>query len=173
MVSLICVLTFNTANSTQAEAAQWKRLSDATIGFSLLYPGEWSVDGQVIATEFSSGAVCCSVRMIDFEPPPDSGAAAPVEQSYVQVCAKPLELNDSLDQYMRRVYGESLDQIFVITDLNGTRAYQAKSQGRAQTIFAENQSGLVQIVTFVTAAPEQLPERQAQVETILGSVTLN
>jgi len=173
MLSLVIELSFSTAIPAQAVPAQWKLLQEPTVGFSLYYPPDWSVAGQVAATQFAVGANCRSVRITDFEPPPDSGAAAPVEQSYVQVCAKPLELNDSLDQYMRRVYGESLDQTFVITDLNGTRAYQVKCQECAQTIFAENQSGLVQIVTFVTASPEKLPERQAQVKTILGSVTLN
>lgn len=158
--------------ASQTVPVQWKQLDDPTIGFVLHYPGEWSVTGQVVATQFAQGASCRSVQFIDFEPPPDSGATARMEQSYVQICAKPLDLKDSLDQYMQRVYGESLNQKFVIADLNGSRTYQAKVQGHAQTIFAETRSSLVQILTFVTAVPEKFPERQAQVEMILGSLKL-
>ena len=114
---------------TATAPAQWKHLEDPAVGVSLYYPPDWSVDGQAVATQFAAGARCRSVRIIDFEAPPDSGAMAPMEHSFVQVCAKPLEQNDSLDQYMRRAYRESIKQIFVITDLNGIRAYRTKGQG--------------------------------------------
>jgi len=162
----------NARTTSHVATAQWMHLEDPAVGFSLYYPGDWSVSGQVAATQFALGARCRSVRIIDFEPPPYSGAAAHVEQAYVQVCVKPLEPNDSLDQYMRRVYGELLNQTFVITDLNGTRTYQAKAQGYAKTIFAETRNGLIQIVATVATSPEKVSERQAQVEKILGSLTL-
>jgi len=152
--------------------AQWKHLEDPTVGFSLDYPPDWSVDGQAIATQFAVGARCRSVRIVDFEPPADSGAAAPMEQSFVQVCAKPLDQNDSLDQYMHRIYGDSLEQAFVITDLNGTRSYQEKGKGRSRTIFTQNRIGLIQIVTAVATSPDKFSERQAQVERILESLAL-
>ena len=152
--------------------SSWARLTDSSIGFSLCYPADWSVDGQVIATQFAVGAQCRSVRVIDFAPPLDSGAAAAMEQSLVQVCAKPLDADDSLDQYMRRVYGDRLQHTFAITDLDGTPGYQSTGRGQTRTIFAQHRNSLIQIVTTVAASPEKTPERQAQVEKILGTFTM-
>jgi hypothetical protein len=158
--------------TSQGAPAQWKHLEDPAVGFSLDYPANWSVEGQAIATQFAVGARCRSVRLIDFESPPDSGAAAPMQQSFMQVCAKPLEQHDSLDQYMQRVYGASLDQTFEIKDLNGARTYQAKIQGYTRTIFAQAKDGLIQIVASVATSPDKFPERKAQVERILASLSL-
>ena len=158
--------------TSQAALAQWKHLEDTSVGFSLYSPADWSVDGQVVATQFATDAHCRSVRFIDFEPPPDSGAAAPMQQSFVQVCAKPLGRNDSLDRYMDRVYGESLQQTFVITELNGTRSYQTKDKAQTITIFAQSRTDLIQIVASVATSPETFSKRQEQVERILGSLTM-
>lgn len=160
------------AHESQAPQSNWKQLEDPLLGFSLSYPADWSVEDQVISTQFTVDTKCRSVRMIDFAPPEGSGAAAPMEQSFVQVCTKIPDQADSLDQYMDRVYGESLQQLFVITDLNGTRAYRAKNQGPTHTIFARNRSGLIQIIATVAASRGKFEERQAQVEKILDSLTL-
>jgi hypothetical protein len=150
----------------------WQRLTDPSIGFSLCYPADWSVDGQVIATQFAVGAICRSVRAIDFSPPPDSGAAAAMEQSLVQVCSKPMDADDALDQYMRRVYGDSLEDAFAVTDLDGTLGYQSVDGGKTRIIFSQHRNSLIQIVATVAASPEKTPERQAQVEKILESFDL-
>ena len=152
--------------------AQWKHLEDASVGFTLYYPPDWTVDGQVVATQFTTNAKCRSVRFFDFEPPPDSGAAAPVQQSFVQVCSKPLDQDDSLDRYMDRVYGESLQQRFVLTDLNGTRSYQTKEKAQSVTIFAQPRTDLIQIVASVTTSHKKYFERQEQVEKILRSLMM-
>ena len=172
LLVLTAIISLTLNETTQATPSDWKHLEEPTVGFSLDYPPDWSLDGQVIATQFAVHARCRSVRIIDSEPPPDSGAAAWIKQSYVQVCVKPLEQNDSLDQYMGRAYGELLNQKFVIMDLNGTRTYQVKGQGHAKTIFAETRKGLIQIVAFVTESPKKFTERNAQVEMILRSLTL-
>ena len=156
-----------------AASADWLQFSDPTLGLSLSYPPDWTVDGLVVATQFSAGARCRSVRIVDFEPPPDSGAAAPLEHSYVQVCARPLAEGVSLDAYMQQTYGESLARRFAKTDLNGTRAYRSRGQGTSLVIYAQSGAGLVQIVTGVTAAPEHQASRRAQVERILGGLTLS
>lgn len=175
---LALLLTFLCGNVSTGKACDcsagslWQHLSDPSIGFSLCYPADWSVSGQVIATQFAVGARCRSVRVIDFAPPTDSGAAAAMKQSLVQVCAKPLDADDSLDQYMRRVYGDGLQDTFAITDLDGTRGYQSMARGQTRTIFAQFRSSLIQIVATVAASPQKTPERQAQVEKILESFAL-
>ena len=169
LLSILCgIVTIAEARDCSA-GSSWERLTDPSIGFSLCYPADWSVGDQVIATQFAAGARCRSVRVIDFAPPPDSGAAAAMEQSLVQICANPLETDDSLDQYMRRVYGDSLEDAFAITDLNGTPAYQSAEGGHTRTIFAQFRNSLIQIVATVAASPERTPERQKQVEKILES----
>ena len=152
--------------------AHWEELEDTMVGFSLFHPPDWVVEGQVVSTQFADGARCRSVRFIDFEPPADSGAAAPMQQSFVQVCAMSKLHVGSLDQYMGRVYGESLDQTFTLVELNGPPAYQAKGTGSSRTIFAETDSDLIQIVAAIATSPEKFSERQAQVEQILGSIQL-
>ena len=155
-----------------ATRAGWLALTDPTLGLSLFYPPDWSVDGVVVATQFSAAARCRSVRFVDFEPPPDSGAAAPIQQSLVQVCAQPKEQVGSLDQYMRRVYGESFDRTFALVELQGSRAYEAKGTGSSRTIFAETHNDLVQIVAAIATSPEKFSERQTQVRKILRSLQL-
>ena len=156
-----------------AASADWLQFSDPALGLSLSYPPDWTIGGLVVATQFSAGARCRSVRVVDFEPPPDSGAAAPLEHSYVQVCARPLAEGVSLDAYMQQTYGEALARQFAQTDLNGTRAYRSRGQGTSSVIYARSGAGLVQIVTGVTAAPEHDAVRRAQVEGILGGLTLS
>src|SRR5262249_34120278 len=78
---------------------EWKRLEDRQVGYALLYPSDWSVEGQVAATEFAIGSRCRSVRVVDFEPAPGSGPAAQVRHSFVQVCAKPIEGGESLEDF--------------------------------------------------------------------------
>lgn len=158
---------------TGAASTDWRQLSDPTLGLSLAYPPDWTVDGVVVATQFSAGARCRSVRIVDFEPPADSGAAAPLEHSFVQVCGRPVAAGVSLDAYMRETYGESLAQRFVQMDLNGTRAYRSRGHDATRMIFARSTAGLVQIVAGVSSAPELEAVRRAQVERILGGLTLS
>ena len=158
--------------ATRALPAQWEWLEDQAVGFSLLHPPDWAVEGQVAATQFADGARCRSVRFIDFGPPADSGAAAPMQQSFVQICAMSKLHVVSLDHYMRRVYGESLDRTFTLVELNGIPSYQATGTGSSRTIFAETDNDLIQIVAAIATSPEKFSERQAQVEQILGSLQL-
>lgn len=177
--ALALLLTFLSGIPSTVQAgdcptsSRWQRLTDPLIGFSICYPAEWSDGGQVIATQFAAGAQCRSVRVIDFAPPPDSGATAVTEQSLVQVCAKPLEPEDSLHQYMRRTYGEALQNTFAITDLDGVPGYQSTGRGQTRTIFTQYRNSLIQIVATVAASPDKAPERQAQVEQILESFALH
>lgn len=161
-----------TDDRLDATHADWLALTDPTLGLTLLYPPDWTVDGVVVATQFSAAARCRSVRVVDFEPPADSGAAAPMQQSLVQVCAQPKEQVGSLDQYMRRVYGESFDRTFALVELQGSRAYEAKGTGSLRTIFAETHNDLVQIVAAIATSPEKFSERQTQVQKILRSLQL-
>jgi hypothetical protein len=164
------------ANGSSADTrtipAHWQQLEDATVGFSLFHPPDWAVEERVVSTQFADGARCRSVRFVDFEPPADSGAAAPMQQTFVQVCAMPKAHVGSLDHYMRRVYGESFDRTFTPVDLNGSPAYQAKGTGNSRTIFAETDNDLIQIVAAIATSSERLAQRQIQVQQILGSLQL-
>ena len=155
-----------------AVPAHWEKLEDTMVGFSLFHPPDWVVEGQVVSTQFADGALCRSVRFIDFEPPADSGAAAPMQQSFVQICAKPKLQAGSLDQYMRRVYGDAIHRTFAPVQLNGKRAFQTRDAGSSRTIFAESRSDLLQIITAIATSPAMFSERQLQVQQILGSLQL-
>lgn len=160
----------NRPGEVSATPADWIFLEDPAVGVALFYPPEWSVEGPVAATQFAATARCRSVRMVDFEPPADSGAAASVDQSYVQICVTPLSDGDSLESYMRRTYGESLARRFAKTDLNGACAYEDRGHTFSRTIFTRAGDRLIQIVTAVATVPERMADRKAQIERILGGL---
>jgi len=153
----------------QYAATPLKRLDDAEAGYTLVYPADWVLEGQVVASDFASGARCRSVRKVDFAPPPDSGAAAPVQHSFVQVCAKPLSSVGSLEDFMSRTYGAALDALFEKTRINGLEVYQSRQQQAARMLFAQLAEHLVQIIATVEAEPSRHPERRIQVDAILAS----
>jgi hypothetical protein len=110
--------------------------------------------------------------VIDFEPPPRSGAAAQVQHSFVQVCAKPIEGSESLEDFMRQTYGALLARTFETAHVNGLSVYQTREEGPTKTIFTEIKVHLIQIFSSVVADPEKYPTRQAQVEKILASFSV-
>jgi hypothetical protein len=145
------------------------RLEDRQVGYTLLYPRDWSVEGQVAATEFAIGSRCQSVRVVDFEPPPGSGPGAQVRHSFVQVCAKPIEGGESLQDFMRRTYGALLARAFEMADFNGLSVYQTREEKPTKMIFTEIKDHRIQIYSSVVADLEKYPTRKAQVENILAS----
>ena len=153
----------------QDAAAQWKRLDDAEAGYTLYYPSDWLVEGQVVASEFASGAHCRSVRIVDFAPPPDSGAAAPIQHSFVQVCARPASSLGSLEAFMNLTYGDRLDVLFEKTQVNRLVVYDTGQRQGMRMLFAELAGHVVQIIASVETEPARRPERRAQVEKILAS----
>jgi hypothetical protein len=148
---------------------EWKRLEDRQIGYALLYPSEWSVEGQVAATEFAIGSRCRSVRVVDYGPPSGSGPGAEVRQSFVQVCGKPIEDGKSLEDFMRRTYGDKLARTFVMADFNGLSVYRSREEQPTRTIFTEMRNHRIQIYCSVVADLEKSPMRRVQVENILAS----
>lgn len=153
----------------QDSASPWKRLDDIEAGYTLAYPAAWTLEGQVVASDFAADARCRSVRVVDFAPPPDSGAAAPIQHSFVQVCAKPLSSVGSLDAFMRRTYGDRLEAVFDETRVNGIVVYETRQQEPIRMLFAELAEHLVQIMAAVETEPARRPERRAQVDAILAS----
>lgn len=148
---------------------EWKRLEDRRVGYTLLYPRDWSVEGQIAATEFAIGSRCQSVRVVDFEPPPGSGAGAQVRHSFLQVCAKPLKGGESLQDFMRQTYGALLARTFEMADINGLSVYQTREEKPTKMIFTEIKDHRIQIYFSIVADRELYPTRKAQVENILAS----
>lgn len=171
LVAVSLCLAFMAA-PTRARAQtpdEWKRLEDRRVGYTLLYPRDWSVVGQVTATEFAIGSRCQSVRVVDFEPPPGSGPGAQVRQSFLQVCAKPIEGGESLEAFMRRTYGALLARTFEMADLNGLSVYQTREEKPTKMIFTEIKDHRIQIYSSIVAELEKYPMRKAQLDHILAS----
>lgn len=152
----------------QAESP-WNRLNDTEAGYTLVYPADWSLEGQVVASDFALGARCRSVRVVDFAPPPGSGAAAPMLHSFVQVCAKPTSSVGALEAFMKLTYGDRLDVSFKKTQINRLAVYETRQQEPIRMLFVEIAEHIVQIIAVVEAEPARRPERRTQVETILES----
>lgn len=150
-------------------ATPWNRLDDAESGYTLVYPADWSLEGQVVASDFASSARCRTVRVIDFAPPPDSGAAAPLQQSFVQICSKPVSSVGALEVFMKLTYGDQLDISFKKGQINGLAVYETRQQEPIRMLFAELAEHVVQIIAVIEAEPARRPERRAQVEKILES----
>ena len=148
---------------------EWRRLEDRQVGYALLYPSEWSVEGQVAATEFATGSRCQSVRVVDFEPPPGSGPGAQIRHTFLQVCGKPVQDGQSLDDFMRRTYGALLERTFVRVDLNGLPAFRSREEQPTKVIFTQTKNHRIQIYVALVADPGKYEARKAQVEKILAS----
>jgi hypothetical protein len=105
----------------------------------LLYPEHWHIRSQVVATEFVNSDQCESVEVVDFQPPPGSGAGF-ILHSFVQICAKPLSDSLTLDGFMRQTYGDSTSQ-FQVTELAGRQASLPLCRCGAQQdmVFADQQ----------------------------------
>ena len=128
-----------------------RRLEDRLVGYALFYPDGWTVGGLVAATEFAVGAQCQSVRIVDFEPPPDSGLGAQVLQSFVQVCAKLVWKDVPLADFMHQTYGASLFIRFREAVLNGIAVYQTKGEASTMTIFMQIEDYRIQV--FLRSQP--------------------
>jgi len=157
--------------TTQAPSphAQTRLLENKEVGYSLLYPADWMIAAQVIATEFALDAECQSVQIIDFQPPQGSGAR--ILYSFVQICARPLEDALTLEQFMILTYGNLLGEQFEPVMFGGRSAYPTRNAGSDTTTFLHTQNHRVQIVSAVAAEPDVFPIRAAQVEAILASLT--
>ena len=146
-----------------------RRLVNASVGYSLDYPSDWQLRGQVVATEFASDAECQGVQIIDFQPPQGSGAR--ILHSFVQICARPLEDALTLEQFMIQTYSNLLGEQFEPVKFAGRSAYRTRNAGSDTTTFLQTQNHRIQIVSAVAAEPDGFPIRAAQVEAILASLT--
>jgi len=146
-----------------------RRLVNASVGYSLDYPPDWQVQGQVLATEFAGGADCRSVEIVDFQPP--EGSAAVIRHSFVQICARPLEDSLTLKQFMLQSYGSALPEEFDAAEFAGQPAYRTRKEGPDATIFLQTEGHRLQLVSAVVAEPDVYPVRDAQVTAILESFT--
>ena len=125
-----------------------------------------------MATQFARGSKCESVEVVDFEPPADSGSAARLLRSFVQICARPLVDGSSLEDFLRQTYGDAFHQQFQASTLGGGPAYQTTSEMTGRTIFLQTPRFRLQINTAIVAASERRSERHSQVERILESFSL-
>jgi hypothetical protein len=150
---------------------EWKRLENRQVGYTLLYPADWSVEGQVAATEFAVGSQCQSVRVVDSQPAPDSGSGARMQQSFLQVCAQRIVGAESLQDFMRRSYGARFARIFEAADVEGLFVYRSKDrEGQPATmLFTEIKGQRIQVYCSVAADVAKFATRMAQVEDILAS----
>ena len=142
------------------------------LGYSFKYPNTWHVTGQVVATEFAENAACDSVEIVDFAPPPGSSAAFMLH-SFVQVCAKKLNDDLTLDAFMKRTYDDALLSAFRMKKLNGLPSYWHKQGDLGGWIFLQTQSHRIQISFGVVADAEKQSKRWSQVQKVLGSFSTN
>jgi hypothetical protein len=143
-------------------------LTVPALGFSLIFPDDWQLHGQVIATEFADGAACQSAEIIDFQPP--EGSTALILRSLVQICARPLEDALTLNQFMRETYSGLVEEQFEPVSLSGHPAYRSRTEGPDATVFVQTDDYRIQIVSAVAAEPEASLMRTAQVHAILESL---
>lgn len=162
------------ADRPAADQPPYLRLRDDMVGYSFRYPRGWKVKRKAVGgTEFATGARCTSVQVVDFEPPPESGAGGGgfLRRSFVQICARGLTERSSLDEFMRRTYPGSLRAQFELLKAGGVRAYAARKKDQT-VIFLQSDEHRIQILASVVAEPERLATRRAQVRRILGSFAL-
>ncbi len=157
-----------TASTTQTTRGSTATTAAASRDFTVEYPSGWGAAGQLQATAFSNGATCGSAVIIDRAPPDGSGPGARVEQSYVQVCWRPID-GRTLAAFMAATYGSVGG--FQTTTLAGRPAYVSRA-GTSSTSFVDTPSRRYQVVTSVTATAALEATRLAEVDRILKSLTL-
>lgn len=143
------------------------RLEDSSVGYALSYPTAWRVRDQVVTTEFSGGARCQAVEVVDFEPPPWSSIAL-LLHAFVQVCARPVGDGSSLDDFIRATYPGSFPTRFDLSAVNGHRAYRAAGPGADETIFLQTEAHRIQIVASAVTSPD----RRSEIREVLDSVAV-
>jgi hypothetical protein len=148
------------------------QLKNTEVGYSLFYPGDWQLRGQVTASRFANSAQCEAVEVVDFQPPPDAGPSALILHSFVQICAKPLTDKLTLDEFMQRTYGNMLADLFQVTKFAGMPAYRGKNEDQSTIIFLQTKVHRIQIVASVTADSDQRSQRLFQVREILESFSI-
>jgi hypothetical protein len=149
-----------------------RTLRNTAVGFSLPIPRGWKVVGQVVATEFAAGAVCQSIRVVDFEPGADAGPGAKVLQSFVQICWMRLSGGESLAGFVEKTYGGKSAGLLERTELGGVPAYRTKGTGLNATIFLQTDAHRIQIVAAAVAEPTTRIARHAQVRRALASFSV-
>jgi hypothetical protein len=162
----------NKTTSSSPNPGPASQLRDADVGYSLTYPDGWYVRGQLVATEFATGARCRSVEVVDYQPPPDSGPAGSLLHSLVQVCARRLGDRSSLEEFMRQTYGNAFDDQFHAARVGDLPGYRSLEQDTS-TAFLQTADHRLQIVTAVVAAPDKRRQRRAEVQEILDRVTFD
>jgi hypothetical protein len=162
----------NPSSYSSSTLAGMNRFENPRVGYSLLYPAAWQVRGQIVATEFARLAHCESVEIVDFQPSADSGPAAFVLHSFVQICSQPLTDALSLDDFMRQTYGGALAAQFQVTELDGLRAYRAMRAPGETTIFLQTNRYRIQIASSVNTHPHNERERVSQVQQVLDSFAI-
>lgn len=122
----------------------------------------------MIATEFGAGAECAAAKIVDYEPPADSGGAeaGSLLQSVVQICARPAD-GLSLDEFMAATYGGTVG--FEQTEIGGLKAY---AQGNDFELIAFTQTEMYrfEVLTNVTAERTVDALRVTEVKGILATV---
>jgi hypothetical protein len=122
----------------------------------------------VVATDFARGARCEAVEVVDGEPPPDSGPAAFVRRSFVQICSRPVTDGLALDEFMRRTYHGALSAGWRPVELGGRRGHQAGGAERT-TIFLQTRAHRIQVVAAVQTLPDRRAQRAGEMKAILAS----
>lgn len=160
--------TSATASTTPTTRGTTATTAAASRDFTVEYPPGWGPAGQMQATAFANGATCGSAAIVDRAPPEGSGPGARVEQSYVQVCWRPVD-GQTLAAFMAATYGSVGG--FQTTTLAGRPAYVSRA-GTSSTYFVDASSRRYQVVASVTASPELEATRLGEVDRILKSLTL-
>ena len=142
-------------------------VQDDVVSFAL--PPGWERTGQVVATEFATGADCVAATIVDFEPPTDPAAEGEAGfrlQSTVQICYRPRD-SRTLEQFMDDTYGD--DSAFKPVRVGGLDGYRSAT-GLDSLAFVQTDTRRFQIVTSVAADPELEQERLAQIADVVNSV---
>ena len=160
------------SSSSFSPRAAMNLLENPRMGYSLRYPQDWQIRGQVTATDFARSAQCESVEVVDFQPPAESGPSAAILHSFVQICAKPLADDTTLEDFLRQTYGEAFAAHFQSTDFHSIQAYQAFNEIGSTLIFFQTKAYRIQIVSTVVADAAKRSRRHAEVEAMLDSFSI-
>ena len=163
---LVCALSSAVAQPD----SDLQTLENRTVGYTLRYPADWHLTGPVAATEFTRGAACQSVEVIDFQPPADAGGAGFIRHAFVQLCARPIPDGLALEEFLRQIYGAPAEIRLELITVGGRPGYRVHDSDRPSVLFVQTDTHRIEIVTAVATDPGRAELRRAQVDRIVDSL---
>ena len=159
------------SSSPEAPPDGFSRLVNEQVGYSLVYPSEWSVvDHGEVASGVFEGANCQTVRVVDKS---FGGLGAMADRrAFVRICGRRVTDGLTLEEFMERLPND-LRADYRVEELNGTTVYQYTDVDLNTRVRLQTDMYRIEIFSAVPTLPEKIHDRFAETQAIIESLRLH